>query len=163
MTKPELKAKPTVYAGIEFRSRLEARWAAFFDRIGHRWTYEPLDGDGYIPDFLDHTLSALVEVKPASAVEEYEAAIPKMVNGLAGHWTGDLWILGVDPFPAGERYAYAGMWGTYAEPDSSPRPTGAGWHNDWFFQPIKWQAKDGVQWVRAAWAEACNVTKWQPR
>jgi hypothetical protein len=31
---------PTVYAGIEFRSRLEARWAAFFDRIQLRWTYE---------------------------------------------------------------------------------------------------------------------------
>lgn len=34
------------------RSRLEARWAALFDLIGWRWTYEPFDADGYIPDFL---------------------------------------------------------------------------------------------------------------
>lgn len=58
----------TLYSGIEYRSRLEARWAAFFDEIGWRHTYEPFDGDGYIPDFLIHgTRPLLVEVKPAVA------------------------------------------------------------------------------------------------
>lgn len=33
--------KPTWYAGIEFRSRLEARWAVFFDTLGINWEYEP--------------------------------------------------------------------------------------------------------------------------
>ena len=33
--------KPTKYAGILFRSRLEARWAVFFDALGISWEYEP--------------------------------------------------------------------------------------------------------------------------
>lgn len=45
-------AIPTAYGGVNFRSRLEARWAAMFDLLGWRWEYEPLDLDGYIPDFL---------------------------------------------------------------------------------------------------------------
>uniref|UniRef100_A0AAU2A0E9 REase associating with pPIWI RE domain-containing protein n=1 Tax=Streptomyces sp. NBC_00093 TaxID=2975649 RepID=A0AAU2A0E9_9ACTN len=31
----------THYAGHHFRSRLEARWAVFFDTLGIRWEYEP--------------------------------------------------------------------------------------------------------------------------
>ena len=32
---------PTMYKGIKFRSRLEARWAVFFDTLGIEWEYEP--------------------------------------------------------------------------------------------------------------------------
>ena len=33
---------PTLYGGVRFRSRLEARWAAFFfDVAGWSWEYEP--------------------------------------------------------------------------------------------------------------------------
>ena len=42
---------PTMYDGYRFRSRLEARWAAFFDLAGWEWKYEPIDLDGWIPDF----------------------------------------------------------------------------------------------------------------
>jgi hypothetical protein len=45
----------TRYAGCRFRSRLEARWAVFFDRLGLTWEYEPqgyvIDGRPYLPDF----------------------------------------------------------------------------------------------------------------
>ena len=34
------KAIPTFYNGIEFRSRLEARWAIFFDKMNIRYEYE---------------------------------------------------------------------------------------------------------------------------
>ncbi len=56
-----IPAKPTIYKGIQFRSRLEARWAKFFDEFGMSWQYEPyvfqIDlGDNcyeqYTPDFL---------------------------------------------------------------------------------------------------------------
>jgi len=58
-------AIPTRYAGVQFRSRLEARWAAFFDIVGWRWEYEPFDLKGYIPDFiLSFHRPLLVEVKP---------------------------------------------------------------------------------------------------
>jgi hypothetical protein len=45
----------TFYKGYRFRSRLEARWAVFFDALCIDWEYEPeafdLDGVGYLPDF----------------------------------------------------------------------------------------------------------------
>ena len=56
------KAARTHYAGYEFRSMLEARWAVFFDKMGlHEWEHEPenYDADGkgmlYCPDFRCHT------------------------------------------------------------------------------------------------------------
>lgn len=58
---------PTEHFGIFFRSRLEARWAIFFDLIGLKYEYEPdcfdLNGNWYTPDFLllDHVFA---EVKP---------------------------------------------------------------------------------------------------
>lgn len=36
-----MKAIETRYAGCRFRSRLEARWAVFFDTLGIEWEYEP--------------------------------------------------------------------------------------------------------------------------
>lgn len=49
-----IAAIPTMYAGVQFRSRLEARWAAFFDIVGLKWDYEPFDLAGWIPDFKVH-------------------------------------------------------------------------------------------------------------
>ena len=54
-----IRAIPTEYKGYRFRSRLEARWAVFFDACGVEWEYEPEGydlGDGlyYLPDFLLH-------------------------------------------------------------------------------------------------------------
>lgn len=51
-----IAAIPTRYAGCHFRSRLEARWAVFFDTLGIRWEYEPQGftgyyGKPYLPDF----------------------------------------------------------------------------------------------------------------
>tara|TARA_R100000329_G_C7556463_1_gene196713 strand:+ start:48 stop:674 length:627 start_codon:yes stop_codon:yes gene_type:complete len=57
---------PTKYNGYTFRSRLEARWAMFFDRLKLKWEYEPEGyflGDShkydpellYLPDFLVRT------------------------------------------------------------------------------------------------------------
>jgi len=45
-----------VYRGYRFRSRLEARWAVFFDSIGLQFEYEPEgfvlpSGQCYLPDF----------------------------------------------------------------------------------------------------------------
>lgn len=39
----------TVYRGLRFRSRLEARWAVFFDALGIKYVYKP---EGYKPDEL---------------------------------------------------------------------------------------------------------------
>lgn len=66
-----LKPLPTSYRGITFRSRLEARIAACFDKLRIVWEYETdlyrLDdetGDAYLPDFTLPRCKAFVEVKP---------------------------------------------------------------------------------------------------
>lgn len=57
----EIKAIPTYYKGVNFRSRLEARWAVIFDRLGIDWRYETEGYDieideglsiRYLPDFV---------------------------------------------------------------------------------------------------------------
>jgi hypothetical protein len=62
-----IKAIPTVYSGIKFRSKLEARVAQFFDRAQIKWVYEAegydIDGTWYLPDFWLPDLRAFVEVK----------------------------------------------------------------------------------------------------
>ncbi len=80
--KYKFKAHPTQYNGVMFRSRLEARWAAFFDLCGFEWQYEPIDLYGWTPDFWlkfpcghsecpdFHTL--FVEVKPYSNVSDFK-------------------------------------------------------------------------------------------
>lgn len=52
----QIAAKPTTYNGYLFRSKLEAKWAVFFDLIGVPYMYEPeafrcKDGSQYTPDF----------------------------------------------------------------------------------------------------------------
>ena len=51
-----MKAIETRYAGCHFRSRLEARWAVFFDHMDIGWQYEPqgfmINDRPYLPDFL---------------------------------------------------------------------------------------------------------------
>ena len=66
-----IKAIETVYKGYRFRSRLEARWAVFFDALEIQWEYEPegfdLGKDGYyLPDFWLPTFGGgmYAEVKP---------------------------------------------------------------------------------------------------
>lgn len=67
---------PTMYAGVQFRSRLEARWAAFFDLASWRWEYEPFDFPGWIPDFCiwpDERGPLIAEVKPFYEFEQFDA------------------------------------------------------------------------------------------
>lgn len=66
----EIKAIETVYSGYRFRSRLEARWAVFFDAMGIEYQHEPegfilSNKQPYLPDFYLPTLGIYVEVKPA--------------------------------------------------------------------------------------------------
>ena len=77
-----VKAHPTMYNGVQYRSRLEARWAAFFDLIGWKHEYEPIDLPGWSPDFrvvfpCGHSEcpshhSLLVEVKPFFSLKQFE-------------------------------------------------------------------------------------------
>jgi hypothetical protein len=70
-----MKAIQTRYSGRHFRSRLEARWAVFFDVLEVDWEYElegfDLDELGwYLPDFWLPSIDCWFEVKPKEANEK---------------------------------------------------------------------------------------------
>lgn len=104
-TPPRTRGIRTTYHGTNFRSRLEARWAAFFDVIEWPWIYEPVDAEGYIPDFLvTGPASFLVEVGPCEFLSDFSAkaeksltaftaaesqARPTLIVGLAPDLPGD--------------------------------------------------------------------------
>lgn len=84
-----IKAIETKYKGYRFRSRLEARWAVFFDACGYNWEYESEGyalpcGTYYLPDFKvwgedsngDYNVF-LFEVKPSEG-----GVFDKKVNAL---------------------------------------------------------------------------------
>lgn len=63
-----MKAIQTEYKGYLFRSRLEARWAVYFDSLGINWEYEfeGFEGNGvrYLPDFYLPDNDIYIEIKP---------------------------------------------------------------------------------------------------
>ena len=76
----------TEYKGCKFRSRLEARWAVFFDAMNVRWIYEPEgfrlpDGTMYLPDFYlpDHDI--WVEVKGVANTKDENKIFEFYRNG----------------------------------------------------------------------------------
>lgn len=86
-----IKSHPTSYKGVNFRSRLEATWAAFFDLCGWEWEYEPIDLPGWTPDFILGK-SVAVEVKP---IREVLSDTSRFVNS---GWPHGLLLLGVNPY-----------------------------------------------------------------
>jgi hypothetical protein len=128
-----LKAIPTMYGGVQMRSRLEARWAAFFDMCEWPWTYEPFDLNGWTPDFqLDFGRPVLVEVKPHT-------------DRLLGAIFRDVTRPVVDQ-PASPRVLLVGA-APRAEQIYEGYPLSViGWGTD----------------HETPWASACNATQWAP-
>ena len=84
----QINAIETVYNGYRFRSRLEARWAVFFDAMGIEYQYEPQgfslkDGTRYLPDFYLPESDTHVEVKPnlRESIPDVERCIKMIVWG----------------------------------------------------------------------------------
>jgi hypothetical protein len=72
-----MHALQTRYAGRYFRSRLEARWAVFFNAINIPWVYEPQgyqlpDKTCYLPDFFLPLQECFIEIKPRQPTREEE-------------------------------------------------------------------------------------------
>lgn len=97
-------ALPTTYSGVTFRSRVEARWAVFFDHLGVAWEYEPEGFElspnrRYLPDFLLPELGAnggtWFEVKGKAPTEAEERRCQDLASG-----TGRRVLLAIRaPFP----------------------------------------------------------------
>lgn len=122
-----IRAIETHYAGCRFRSRLEARWAVFFDALSIAWEYEPQGyelstGRRYLPDFLLPECGTWIEVKGSDAQLDRELIVtaalelPRMANG-DGETGPKLMVLGPMPEPPGVRFQtragpyWEGDWG----------------------------------------------------
>lgn len=103
---------PTVLDAREYRSRLEARWAAFFGLLGWNFEYEPFDCNGWIPDFMLlgkrfwsseegrdmpanlPTTQILVEIKPYVNLKDFDTK--KIMGSMRGtpYWGKEILLLG---------------------------------------------------------------------
>lgn len=115
-----IQAIETRYGGCKFRSRLEARWAVFFDAMKIKWSYEPqgfeTDDEMYLPDFHLPQSNTWVEVKGSDemlkkdrnrleAILDYSSPIPGIQNSDGDPGGAGLLILGEVPNPD--------VWGVY--------------------------------------------------
>lgn len=110
----DVKPIETEYKGYRFRSRLEARYAVFFDALKIEFEYEPegfhLSSGDYLPDFWLPQHELWVEVKPDEGITERAEKLatelcestnfPVIVtNGLPGNYYDGLFIYkGFDSF-----------------------------------------------------------------
>jgi hypothetical protein len=98
---PHLKAIETIYNGYRFRSRLEARWAVFFDTLSIKYEYEKEgfdlgDAGWYLPDFWLPQYRYWVEIKGdeptgkelarATALHDHEGVPVIVCHGLPGEY-----------------------------------------------------------------------------
>jgi len=72
-----MKAIQTNYNGLKFRSRIEARWAVFYDVLGIKYEYEAEGfdlGDGilYLPDFWLPQHQVWAEIKGDGSISDKE-------------------------------------------------------------------------------------------
>jgi hypothetical protein len=146
-----IAAWPTRYAGVEFRSRLEARWAAFFDLCKWRWDYEPIDLQGWTPDFTIETPCCRVfaEVKPVDTAGSSDAVFKKAI----AHWPKvQVLLLGLGPKQVAPEIPGWVVPGCLLDP-----PDGAkySWHD----------VHDFLDCASAdtKWREAGNIVQWKPR
>jgi hypothetical protein len=85
-----MKAIETIYKGYRFRSRLEARWAVFFDALGWNWKYEvegfELSSGRYLPDFYFPDINSWGEVKPKDLTEDELSKCKELQSKAGGHF-----------------------------------------------------------------------------
>jgi hypothetical protein len=173
-------AIPTRFDAHLFRSRLEARWAAWFTLMGIEWTYEPFDAAGYIPDFIisyprdpKALLTAwpvLIEVRglecdhPALYDGAIEADRRSVAGGLSardGH-AYDIVVLCATPvFPDDhEDPGEVGAWLHHYERhvhDRIVRPGVGKLLGEIFFHGVSGRDQ------RAAWGRAHEMSRWMPK
>lgn len=174
----------TVYKGRSFRSRLEARWAVFFDFLGWKWEYEPCDFSGWIPDFVivgKHTV--YVEVKPVvslpqDVVEKIDSSeckdevlIVGMTIPVGSTERSFGWMREVNGSGSWWEEAVFGMWKGDDEKKNKSNVVGF-CHEVGSFADRITGLYDGGGWGRgylnmsivlALWVEAGNMTQWKKK
>lgn len=132
----DIKPIETEYNGYRFRSRLEARWAVFFDVAGIKYEYEPEgfeldDGTRYLPDFYLPDFSTFCEVKgeregvwdeirKAGNMITWGGPIKRLVilGNIPPQYEGGLWHFPVYYWDGKQDYARVGWWFFFDDYDS---------------------------------------------
>ena len=92
-----MKGIPTKYNGMQMRSGVEAKYAAFFDKLGWRWGYETREFPGWISDFTLYgpRFMTFVEVKP---IHKFDARVADKMKRAAPNES--ILLVGLSPFPS---------------------------------------------------------------
>lgn len=146
-------AIPTTYAGVRFRSRLEARFAAFLDSYQLSWNYEPFELQEYIPDFVVELSFGplLFECKPAVLPQEFVWPCTRVTRS---GWVGPAIVVGSSLAAAPDDWGDLVMFGSTAAEEGGWSRVGRGrWPAAWGEYPFA----D----VRDRWVEAGNVVQWK--
>lgn len=154
-----IAAIPTVYNGIRYRSRLEARWAALFEILKLPAEYEPADLGQWSPDFLlrSKPKGMLAEVKPISTFEN-DIATRMATSADRAKWDGDLLLLGIAPVRT-----IFGWCRVPGDPAWTPVRLFVvnglrGFRSE--AADHSWNPQD--EEVETAWKAACNAVQWRP-
>ncbi len=175
-----IHAIPTAYRGVQFRSRTEARWAAFFDVVGWSWNYEPPEFPGWIPELKITTTGnpLLVEVKGADTFDapETQEAARDIERCLYGQPFAAL-ICGSQPFTV-DGMTYVGWTPQDYDGAFSWDRAAVGMiagdqlcvcHSSLSFRCHICGADDGwcatmdPKMLDECWSKACNLTQWRPK
>ncbi len=160
---------PTKYSGVQFRSKLEAKYACLFDLLKISWEYEPVELRGYLPDFVvdvpflagDKVYSpVLIEVKPVFSPKDFRDSINTIANS---GWTGAAIVAGAmihkkELFVNQPEYIIG-----YGHPIVN-EDHGRANSGDWF--RVGWSGADGGFMIggptdiTALWREAQNRVQW---
>lgn len=153
--------------GVRFRSRLEARWAAFFHLLGWPWQYEPdLGLEGWIPDFMiTRGAGLLIEVKPVRSLDGFADHYPRIE---AAKVVAPVWLVGAALFYSADR---------------EDPPIGMfGWNGGWSDRHFRWEPatlktiakqtdsdwfgmtrQTAVSALQRKWVQASNALQWKRR
>jgi hypothetical protein len=158
-----IKALPTVYNGVLYDSRAEARWAFFFDQAGIDFIPQPqgfvTDGVAYRPDFLlvpsRVPRPIIAEVKPSFDADP--DGVQKLRNLIAARGKergvvlsaihpGDMRLLLIGPDGKGE---------TWEDDRGTWLICPAGYHRD--VQPVPERGCRDCEWEGDYWYEGEEI------
>lgn len=176
-----IAAIPTLYNGIQYRSRLEARWAAFFDAMNWHPKYEPFDLGKWSPDFMINITSGdyLVEVKP---ITEFDQPVADKITRAIGSKApqskkfGGVILVGispqidppltavalgwVNPYQRGELLGWRKTFIVWGRDAQVPLLHSDICREEFLSHPDIHPYAEGV---RLLWADASNIVQWQAR
>jgi hypothetical protein len=172
-----LRSYKTTHENINFRSRLEAKWASFFTALKWEWDYEPVDFEGWIPDFAIYGKHDViyVEIKP---VFKFPDDIAKEIE--ASGCEEEVLICGISPKVARPHHSVAGWlrdgtnrvwdmapmskWGYrygFCHDSESYRDRITGIDTGFPNGDSLWESNVREE-INTLWAKATNKVQWKP-